>query len=203
MSLWCCKTTTTIPIESEMPATVKTEYNWHFENPELWEEKNGIVSLVETRQEARPFRRPYQVGYIRTDTFLQDFEYSAQVKCTDPKLKKGRDVLIVFGYQSPNRFYYVHLSNDYAAGYHNGIFLVNNSERKRIDKEGIAGPTPTLITDLNWHNILVKRMNGNTSIAVDGQLLMTTDDKTIDRGYVGFGSFDDTGEIRNVELKEL
>lgn len=203
VSLLCCKTTTAIPLETDLAASAKSEYNWEFENPELWEEKNGIVSLVETRQEARPFRRPYQVGYIRTDQFLQDFEYSAEVKCTDPKLKKGRDVLIVFGYQSPTRFYYVHLSNDYAAGYHNGIFLVDNSQRTRIDIEGLKGPTPTLITDLNWHNVMLKRINGTTQITVDGQLLMTTNDQTIDRGYVGFGSFDDTGSIRNMAVKKL
>ena len=112
-------------------------------------------------------------------------------------------MLLVFGYQSPSRFYYVHLSNDYAAGYHNGIFLVNNSERTRIDTEGLEGPTPTLITDLNWHNVVLKRMNGTSHVTLDGQLLMTTNDQTIDRGYVGFGSFDDTGAIRNLELREL
>ncbi|MFT6811027.1 MAG: hypothetical protein ACJA01_004273 [Saprospiraceae bacterium] len=203
LNLWCCKTSTVIPIE-QPPHTEDTQtHDWHFENPSLWEEQNGIVSMIRTEEVSRPFRRPYQLGYIRSNTFLKDFEYAAEVKCTDPKLKKGRDVLIVFGYQSPSRFYYVHLSNDYAAGYHNGIFLVNNSDRTRIDIEGLKGPTPTLITDLDWHKIMLKRSNGRTSITVDGQLLMTTTDQTIDRGYVGFGSFDDTGEIRNVEVREL
>jgi len=200
ISLWSCKTTTLSP-ESPLSIDTTVDYNWSFEQPELWEKKDGMVTLVRTEEPSRPFRRPQQLGYIRTDAFLKDFEYTAEVKCTDPELKKGRDVIMVFGYQSPSRFYYVHLSNDYAPGYHNGIFLVDNGDRKRIDLEGLEGPTPTLITDLNWHKIQLKRSNGQTNITVDGQMLMSTNDETIERGYVGFGSFDDTGSIRNVELR--
>ena len=41
-----------------------------------------------------------------------------------------RDVQLILGYQSPTQFYYVHLSAKTDA-VHNGIFLVNNADRRR------------------------------------------------------------------------
>lgn len=176
---------------------------WVFEDPSMWSIEGDQVTLLETQESLHPFRRPYQLGYIRTKTFVQDFRMVARVKCTETELVQGRDIVLVYGYQSPSRFYYVHLSNHYAQEYHNGIFLVNKGDRIRVDHEGLLGATTTLIDDHNWHLITLTRQNGKASIIVDDQMIMTSEDNTILRGYVGFGSFDDTGSMQLLSLEQL
>ena len=47
----------------------------------------------------------------------------------------NRDVIILFGYRSDTEFSYAHLSTDNTIYPHNGIFVVNNADRLRIDDQ--------------------------------------------------------------------
>jgi hypothetical protein len=112
-----------------------------------------------------------------------------------------RDVQLVIDYQSPSQFYYIHLSAKTDA-VHNGIFIVNNADRKRIDE-----PTSRArIVDQNWHRIRLERNATTGSIAVfiddDKIPALSVIDKTLRSGRVGFGSFDETGEFRNIEIRQ-
>jgi hypothetical protein len=106
---------------------------------------------------------------------------------------------IVFGYTSPSRFYYVHLAgitNDV----HNGVFLVAGADRRRID----PGTTPPQLRDQNWHDVRLVRdgSTGRVQVYVDHAAAPAWDliDATFPAGRVGLGSFDDTGEFRNVTV---
>jgi hypothetical protein len=105
----------------------------------------------------------------------------------------------VIAYESPTRFYYVHLAG-IADNVHNGIFLVNNSDRVRID----SGTGKPQLTDLRWHHVRVTRdgTSGQISVYVDNSKrpVLEAIDTTICCGRVGFGSFDDTGEIRRIAI---
>jgi hypothetical protein len=114
-----------------------------------------------------------------------------------PDVTPRRDALLVVGYQSPTRFYYVHLS---AArdDVHNGIFLVNDADRKRIDT--LSQVTP--LTDQQWHRARLVRTpaTGRLEVFVDGGAapIMVATDTTLAWGRAGVGSFDDTAEFRHI-----
>ena len=128
-----------------------------------------------------------------------DFTLEVDVRSTAPVDLDVRDVLLIFGYQSPTRFYYVHLSRK-TDGVHNGIFLVNDADRKRLDP-----PTSVArLADQQWHRVRLVRAAGNGRIQVffdaDPAPVLSAVDSTLTTGRVGVGSFDETAEFRGLEL---
>jgi len=117
-----------------------------------------------------------------------------------PKVTSRRDVLLLVGYQSPTRFYYVHISGARDA-VHNGIFLVDNADRRRIDERSEVAP----LVDQQWHRARVRRdvTSGRIEVFFDDRSapIMTATDRTLDRRRVGVGSFDDTAEFRAVRVE--
>ena len=110
------------------------------------------------------------------------------------------DVLLIFGYQSPTRFYYVHLSKR-TDGVHNGVFLVHDADRKRLDE-----PTSVArLVDQSWHRVRIARetSNGRIRVFFDGDTTpaLSATDATLTSGRVGVGSFDETAEFRALTLK--
>ncbi len=200
---WCsgCRSANSLLPQEDVVRTPFENADWRFENPQLWKKVDHGVTLWKTKPSLYPFRRPYQVAYLRTPTFLKEFDLKAEVKATSDINRKGRDIIVVFGYQSPMRFYYIHLSNDNSVEYHNGVFVVNHGDRKRIDDQGLSSQVPAMIVDQEWHTVHVMRdATGHLQVSLDDQLLFTATDLTIPSGYIGFGSFDDTGSIRNIRL---
>ncbi len=83
----------------------------------------------------------------------------------------NRDVILVWNYQSPRRFYYAHLSQDNTIYPHNGIFVVDNADRLRIDDQwdGPVGAPPA-IDDTDWHDVRLDydADTGEIAVYVDG-----------------------------------
>ncbi len=176
---------------------------WKMEQPDLWEIKESILTLKKPGQFIESIKRPSAIAYLDIEP-LHSFSFSGQVKCTFPVENVGRDIILVFGYQSPQQFYYAHLSNDNTIMPHNGIFIVDHADRRRIDLPGLSDPPATRMNDLKWHAIKVDRntVSGAIKIYVDDLEvpLMQANDLTFLDGKIGFGSFDNTGEIKNIEL---
>jgi hypothetical protein len=132
-------------------------------------------------------------------------QFDGEVRVDVPE-PVGRDVLILFGYRSDTEFYYVHLSEDDANFVHNGIFVVNNADRDRIDDQwdGTNSAPPAIAPGMEWHEVRVRHCPGTGEIAVYvddfDEPLMTATDRTFDSGRVGFGSFDDIGRLRNLTV---
>jgi hypothetical protein len=124
----------------------------------------------------------------------------ADIRSTAPLDTVRRDLDIIVGYESPSRFYYIHLAG-ISDNVHNGIFLVNNSNRVRID----GGKGRPQLKDSTWHHIRVERdgLTGQIEVFMDRSRkpALEARDTTICCGSVGFGSFDDTGEIRRISIK--
>lgn len=142
-------------------------------------------------------RSPYNYSLIK-DVVVSDLvlDVGLQSTCRD---YPHRDLCLVFGWQSPSRFYYVHLgkkTDDHA----NQIFIVNDAPRTKISTKTTAG-TPW--TD-GWHRARVVRKVADGTIAVYfddmSKPAMTATDRTFTWGQVGVGSFDDTGNWRDVKL---
>ena len=143
-------------------------------------------------------RRPAALAILKSEP-LTDLTMRLELRSTAPADLAVRDVQLIVGYQSPSQFYYVHLSAKTDA-VHNGIFLVNDADRKRLD----APDSKAHLTDQAWHRVRLERNVSTGSIAVffDEQPtpILSVIDKTLSWGRVGVGSFDETGEFRNIQV---
>ena len=126
------------------------------------------------------------------------------MRIDEPVTRNDRDVILVWNYQSPTRFYYAHLSQDNTIYPHNGIFVVNDADRLP-DRRPVERHRRRAAGD--HRHRLARRARGRTgrrtgriAVYVDGadEPLMTATDTTFSGGRVGFGSFDNYGRVRDV-----
>ena len=172
--------------------------DWDLDGNGGWRIAGQTLVLEKAGVPSGKIRRPAALAILKSEP-LTDVTMRLELRSTAPVDLAVRDVQLIVGYQSPSRFYYVHLSAK-TDGVHNGIFLVDNADRKRIDE-----PNPkAYLTDQAWHRVRLERNVGSGSIAVffdDNPLpILSVVDKTLTWGRVGIGSFDETGEFRNIEV---
>jgi len=166
-----------------------------------WTVSDGTLSLVTAGTPGGRIRRPSALAIVVSPDVI-DTTLDVDVRSTAalPAITPRRDALLVVGYQSPTRFYYVHLS---AArdDVHNGIFLVNDADRQRIDSRSDVTP----LVDQEWHHARLVRTvaTGRIEVYVDDrpEPIMVATDTTLTWGRVGVGSFDDTAEFRRVVVE--
>jgi hypothetical protein len=171
---------------------------WSLDGSGSWAIAEGKLILEKAGKPAGPIRRPAALAVLKMEP-LKRVTLKAEVRSTAPQDVLRRDVNLVFGYESPSRFYYVHLSGVTDAVHH-GIFLVADADRRRID-DGKGQPQ---LKDQNWHRVRLERdgTTGRIEIYVDGSKVpvLVASDTTIRAGRVGLGSFDDTGEFRKIQI---
>lgn len=163
-----------------------------------WEAHGPVLALVKEGVPDGKIRRPAALAILKGHP-LHDVTMKLELRSTAPADLAVRDVQLIVGYQSPTQFYYVHLSAKTDA-VHNGIFIVDNADRKRLDQ-----PTSKAhLTDQAWHKVRLERnsVSGRIAVFFDDQLdpILTATDTTFRSGRVGVGSFDETGEFRNIEV---
>lgn len=169
-----------------------------------WELTGGQAVMVERGTAPPGPRRPFEYAVVTTGPELGSISYRATVRIDEPVTRNDRDVVLIWNYQSPTRFYYAHLSQDNTIYPHNGIFVVDNADRRRIDDQwnGTNLGAPPAITDTDWHDVRLDydADNGRVAVYVDGsgEPLMTATDTSFAGGRVAFGSFDNYGRIRDV-----
>ncbi|MCI0560744.1 MAG: hypothetical protein MN733_19850, partial [Nitrososphaera sp.] len=171
---------------------------WEFQTSPSWVLENGTLILKQAGTPSGPIRKPAEWAILKTEPFI-DVQLWLEARCNAPIERKGRDIILIFGYQSPTRFYYAHLSNQ-TDRVHNGIFLVNDADRQRIDDgKGIAR-----LVDTSWYPIHLERniQTGAIRIYVSDRQTpaLSANDTTLSWGRVGVGSFDDTGAFRNIRV---
>ena len=167
-------------------------------NGATWEVKDDALLLTKAGVLGGPVRRPASLAIFNSPG-LSRVTLEADVRSLEPVTLEVRDVSLVVGWQSPTKFYYVHLAAKVDA-VHNGIFLVNDADRKRLD-------TPTSqpqLRDTAWHRVKVERdpASGRIAVFVDGSTspVLEATDTTLKTGRAGVGSFDETGQFRNVVI---
>ena len=163
-----------------------------------WEVKDHLLVLSKAGTPGGPIRRPSALAVLKSDPLVRA-TVQVEMRSTAPEDVKNRDLEIIFDYESPYRFYYVHLAGITDPN-HNGVFLVDNKDRRRIDE----GTAPPQLKDREWHRVRLERdgSNGRIEVFVDDskQAVLKAMDTTIASGRVGLGSFDDTGEFRNFSV---
>ncbi|WP_229072533.1 sorbosone dehydrogenase family protein [Actinoplanes sp. DH11] len=180
--------------------------NWAPVTPSKWQFANGQIILAEAGTDPGAPRRPFEYAVLTKGPAFSKVEITADVRLDTPVDVSNRDVVIIFGYQSPTQFYYAHLSQDNTILPHNGIFKVNNADRERIDYQwnGRSRGANPAITDTDWHDVKVRHLpdTGEIAVYVDGNKdpIMTAGDTTFASGRVGFGSFDNIGRARDFKV---
>lgn len=144
-----------------------------------------------------PHRSPVNIALLQEVT-VGDFELTVKVLSTHPDYGH-RDAVLIFGYQDPAHFYYVHLGKQ-ADDHANQIFIVNEMPRAKISLTSTTG-TPW---DEKWHTVRIVRRLSDKSITVyfdDMQKpVMTAVDDTFRSGRFGLGSFDDTTDWDDLRI---
>jgi hypothetical protein len=162
------------------------------------DEKGAALELVAQSNYKPTVRSPVNIALI-ADKVFGDFVLEADLIQTG-KEYGHRDMCIFFGMTSPSRFYYVHIATAADPNAHN-VFIVNDKPRTNIAKETTKGVNWGLNV---WHKVRIERRHSDGTIKVFfddmAKPIMIADDKTFATGYVGFGSFDDTGKVDNIRI---
>jgi glucose/arabinose dehydrogenase len=179
--------------------------SWSPVTPAKWRFHGGQVVLAEAGTERPGPRRPFEYAVLTRGPEFSDVRVDAQVRLDTPVEVTNRDVIVVFGYRSDTEFYYAHVSTDNTIYPHNGIFVVDNADRLRLDDQWNAAQSrgaPPAITDTAWHDVSVTHCadSGEIAVRVDGRLVMTAVDHTFGAGRTGFGSFDNIGRARHFRV---
>ncbi len=171
---------------------------------ESWQVAREDGSTVYTLLEPGEFgeiRAPSAWSVI-SDRIVGSFEFTGRMKCHTEPETLARDMLVIFHYQDPTHFYYVHFSAS-SDGLHNIIGLVNGADRVKINREP-PGETVFRLTDMDWHDFKVTYDSETAEIQafLDDMTtpIITASDSTIPHGLVGVGSFDDTGSFDDLRL---
>ena len=136
-----------------------------------------------------PRRSPLNIALIR-DLEVRDFVLEVQVKQTGREYGH-RDLCFFFGFESPERFYYVHLATTPDPNAHN-IFLVDRAARRPtapIGDDGVQWGTD------EWHTVRIARREDKITVWFDGEEILKSTDSSLGAGLLGLGSFDDTGRF--------
>lgn len=160
---------------------------------------NHALELHAKSKYSPPVRSPMNIALIKTTEF-EDFVLEADLMQTGREYGH-RDMCLFFGYQDPAHFYYVHLATKADPNAHN-IFIVNSEPRRNIATTTTSGIEWG--ETAQWHKVKIVREVQTGSIKVyfdDMQTpIMQATDTTFGAGHIGFGSFDDTGQIDNIRI---
>ena len=169
-------------------------------NPTQWKhDAAGFVASTGASY-APPFRSPFSVAIIKAIK-VKSFVMDAEMLQTSPDGDAHRDMVFIWNFMSPSKFYYSHISTAHDGVAHN-ILIVNDADRKAISTTFSAG--------YDWGRNVWKKLrvvrdveSGAMSVFdldAPTQAILTANDKTFTDGYVGFGSFDNSGQVRNVKV---
>jgi hypothetical protein len=179
--------------------TSKDIAKWTLDGSGKWKISEGELILYKAGVPSGPIRRPSALAILKSRPFT-DVIVDAEIKSEVDTSIIHRDLEIVIGYQSPSRFYYVHLAGT-TDKVHNGIFIVDNADRRRLD----SGKGKPQLKDKSWHHVKVVRnvKTGEIEVYTNNSYkpVLEAIDKTLLFGKVGVGSFDDTGFFKDILIK--
>jgi len=192
-------------------ADQKLLYEQKFENPaalkdfimtdaKAWSfSPSNALELVKQSDYKPIVRSPVNIALI-ADKMFEDFVLEVDLMQTGREYGH-RDMCLFFGFQTPTNFYYTHIATAADPNAHN-IFIVNGKPRTNIAKKTTKGVNWGLGV---WHKVRLERTVADGAIRVFfddmNEPIMIAEDKTFGAGYIGFGSFDDTGMVDNIRIR--
>jgi len=191
-----------------LPAGYQLVYEQHFEAPEalndfrftdprawrLGQQKGDRALELHGASEYKPpHRSPRNIALLYTMP-LESFVMEADLLQTGREYGH-RDMCLFFGFIDPAKYYYSHLATKVDDHAHN-ILIVNGKPRTKVSTKTTQGVE---WGRNRWHKVRLARdvKQGKIEVYFDDMTrpIMTATDTNFPRGYVGFGSFDDTGMI--------
>ena len=177
---------------------------WDLQTPENWEIReesgDGAMHLLAPGPPGK-VRAPTSWALLR-DHDVTSFVLSGRMRCFAETDNPNRDMVVIFHFQDPTHFTYVHFSAS-SDGLHNIIGLVNGGDRVKINLEP-EGESTARLTDREYHDFKVwyDADSGDIRAYMDDMRtpILTARDTTLGHGRVGVGSFDDTGSFDNIIL---
>ena len=176
---------------------------WSFADKNAWKwegEKTGRTLQLIAQNTGKPkYRSPFNLAWFEGREWK---DFTLTVECRLTAFDAGNnDLCIAFGRAAENRFYYAHLGEK-ADEPHHQIHIVDDADRKPITRFRTDG-TPW--KEGQWHRVKIVRntATGDIGVYFDDmeKPVLTAQDKTLEWGQIGLGSFDDLGEFRNVRIK--
>jgi hypothetical protein len=154
---------------------------------------------------------PGEQGSVRAPTSwavlplhdVSSFEFSGRMRTDVDPSNPHRDLCVFFHFRDPVHFYYIHISasSDEA---HNIVGLVNGADRVKVNREP-PGESRAGLTDREWHffKVTCDAESGEVAVYLDDmdQPILTAAAAEFGHGYVGVGSFDDTGYFDDLSLR--
>lgn len=171
-------------------------------DPAAWKLTSGDqpgLDLVAQSRYTPAVRSPVNLALIATQRF-GDFVLDCDLMQTGREYGH-RDMCLFFGFQNPTNFYYVHIATAADNNAHN-VFIVQDKPRTNI----ATATTKGVNWGLNvWHHVRLERRLADGAIRVwfDDMTtpIMTAANPAFGGGYIGFGSFDDTGRVANIVIR--
>ena len=156
------------------------------------------LELVQQSKYKPAVRSPVNIALIADKVFT---DFILEVDLIQTGREYGhRDMCLFYGVQNPTNFYYTHVATAADPNAHN-VFIVKNAPRTNIAKETTKGVNWGLNV---WHKVRLERDTKAGAIRVFfddfSKPIMIAEDKSFTNGYIGFGSFDDTGMIDNIRI---
>lgn len=179
-------------------------YRWTVQAPADWvvaqEGGQTILRLVEKGEpEPGKPRRPTKFAIAETPMFDH-----VTVECE--MRRAGRSLIIVYAWQDNDHWNYAHISSDEArkVNVHNGMFHVFGGERVRISSLDGAASLAQHEQGKGWAKVkfVFDGATGRAYAEVDGKRNESLEavDLSLRFGRVGLGSFNETGDFRNVRI---
>ena len=177
--------------------------DFQFSDPKAWktgktEEGNGFLDLFGSSQYAPPHTSPRNIALL-VDKKVKNFVLDLELQQTG-KEYGHRDMCVFYNFEDPAHYYYTHIASKTDDRAHN-VFIVDGKARTKVSHKTTEGHK---WTD-GWHHVRIVRNadTGKIAVYVDdmSKPVMEAVDKTLQWGYVGIGSFDDTGRVRHMKLR--
>lgn len=194
-------------VAEELPLLFHDDFSegigaWEPTDPKAWKitdtAGDAALEILGGSKYTPPHRSPINIA-LRREPVVGDFVLTARVQ-TKQEPRDHRDMCVVFGYQDPAHFYYVHLGQK-TDPHANQIFLVNGADRVAISE--IASDGTPWESD-RWHQVKVVRTvaDGRIEIYFDDMEKPShvTHDLSFREGRIGIGTFDDKGLWDDIKL---
>ena len=171
-----------------------------FTDPKAWRRSTNAgraaLELIGNSQYAAKVRSPSSIALLTTRRF-GDFLLEAELLQTGPDYGH-RDLCLFFGFQDPGRYYYAHFASktDPEA---NQVFVVDGKPFTKISTRTTEG---SRWGQNEWHRVRVQRLGSRITVWFDDMTTpaMLAEDARFGAGYLGFGSFNDSGLFARVRV---
>jgi hypothetical protein len=171
-------------------------HHWTVQKASDWAVEGPVLKLLVSAEPptGQP-RRPTKYALAETAPFRK-VTVEADIR------RNARSLIIVYAYQDEAHYNYAHISSDAAMKQvvHNGMFHVFGGERVRISS--LEGPESLPAKDWTPVKLVFDGDSGRCYVEVNGKRNPSLEavDLSLRSGRVGLGSFNETGDFRNVRI---